>query len=380
MDYCEKINDYIKRAIFGFDLPGIAAGVYVGADSPLDCAGMSCEAAAGFSDFRERTPLNTDDIFHMGSVSKLFVATGVLILAERGALDVEKPVCDYLPWLGMQDERYRDISVRQMLTHTAGLPDVADYGWKAPEIDGGALRRYVSSDEVREASLLWDPRDGRFCYSNMAYEILGALTAELSGCDFETFTEENILRPLGMESSTFLTYARTQAGRDVGADTAARDEISRVLSIDALRGAGVCAPHSKDGGNHIVREAYFPYNRAHGPSSTLTSNLRDMRRFGEAYLHGEPILPESREKAWKPYALVPNNGEHIGLAWFIREQGGYRLYGHEGTDDGFRASFWLCPQLDTQITVMSNLSGAPVKKINKQLFEMLISPPDRTTS
>ena len=72
--------------------------------------------------------------------------------------------------------------------------------------------------------------------------------------------------------------------------------------------------------------------------------------------------------------MVPNNGEYIGLGWFIREQCGYRLYGHEGTDDGFRASFWICPDLDAQICVMSNLSEAPVKRINRQIFDMLIPP------
>jgi CubicO group peptidase (beta-lactamase class C family) len=97
-----------------------------------------------------------------------------------------------------------------------------------------------------------------------------------------------------------------------------------------------------------------------------------MRRFGKAHLAGALLSPETYERAFTPYALVPNNGEHIGLSWFIREQRSFVLYGHEGTDDGFRASFWICPQLDVQITVMSNLSGAPVKKINKQLFELLM--------
>jgi CubicO group peptidase (beta-lactamase class C family) len=374
MDYCEKIRDYTERALFGFDLPGLAAGVYVGASSPLKCAGTDCEVAVGFSDFPERTALKTDDIFHMCSVSKLFVATGVLMLAERGALDIDAPIREYLPWFGMRDPRCEDIGVRHILTHTAGLPDVSCYGWDAPAADSEALKRYVSSDELREASLLWSPGEGRFCYSNMGYEILGVLIAELSGVCFEAFIEENILKPLGMDSSTFLTYARTQAGLGMNADTASPDEIARALSIDALRAAGVCTPHSKDDDKHIVREPFFPYNRAHGPSSTFSSNLRDMRRFGEAYLRGVDVLlrPESLKEAWTPYALVPNNGEHIGLAWFIREQGGYSLYGHEGTDDGFRASFWICPELDLRITVMSNLSGAPVKKINKQLFDLLI--------
>ncbi|MDR1573445.1 MAG: beta-lactamase family protein [Clostridiales Family XIII bacterium] len=375
MDYCEKINDYIKRAIFGFDLPGLAASVYVGAGSPLACAGTDCEAVAGFADVREHIALKPEHVFHMASVSKLFVATGVLMLVERGALDLDTPVCEYLPWFRMRDARYRDINAFHLLTHTAGLPDVADYAWDAPETDGGALQRYVSGDEVREASLLWAPGEGRFRYSNIAYELLGTLIAALSDRSFEAFMDEEILRPLGMTSSSFLTYARTREGMSMDADKAGREEILRALSVDALRDAGVCAPHAKNDGNHIVRETYFPYNRAHGPSSTLTANLRDMRRFGEAHLrHGVLLRPESYEKAWKPYALVPNNGEHVGLAWFMREQRRYRLYGHEGTDDGFRASFWICPELDLQIIVASNLSGAPVKKINKQLFEMLAAP------
>jgi CubicO group peptidase (beta-lactamase class C family) len=373
MDYSERITEYTERAAFGFDLPGLAAGVRVGASCPLPCAGTDCEAVAGFMDYPERIPLRAEHVFHMASVSKLFVATGILLLAERGLLSPEEPVCDSLPWFRMRDARHREISAAHLLTHTAGLPDVADYGWDAPETDSGALNRYLSSDEVRDAGLLWSPHEGRFCYSNMGYELLGALLAARAGRSFEAFTEENILKPLGMESSTFRTYARTPAGRDMDAESADREEIARSLSVDALRDAGVCVPHRKDEGKRIVREAVFPYNRAHGPSSTLTSNLRDMRRFGEACLRGALLRPESREMAWNAYALVPNNGEHIGLAWFMREQNGYRLYGHEGTDDGFRASFWICPSLDLQITVASNLSGAPVKKISKQLFDILDS-------
>ena len=70
----------------------------------------------------------------------------------------------------------------------------------------------------------------------------------------------------------------------------------------------------------------------------------------------------------------------MGLGWFMREQTvtsddgisrTYRLCGHEGTDDGFRASFWICPELDMVTVVLSNLSGAPVKRINKKLFDRI---------
>ncbi len=66
----------------------------------------------------------------------------------------------------------------------------------------------------------------------------------------------------------------------------------------------------------------------------------------------------------------------MGIGWFMREQNKgpqvYRLCGHEGTDDGFRASFWMCPDLDIVTVVLSNLSGAPVKRINKKLFDSIV--------
>jgi CubicO group peptidase (beta-lactamase class C family) len=121
----------------------------------------------------------------------------------------------------------------------------------------------------------------------------------------------------------------------------------------------------------MVRAAHFPYNRAHGPSSTLTSNLYDLEKWALAHLDHRLLKRGTREMAWEKQALVPNNGEYICLSWFRREQNGFVLYGHEGTDDGFRASFWICPERRISITVCSNLSGAPVKKINKQVFDLL---------
>ena len=124
-------------------------------------------------------------------------------------------------------------------------------------------------------------------------------------------------------------------------------------------------PHEKDKEKTIVRSKDFPYNRAHGPSSTLTSNVIDLEKWGDAHLKQRLLKKETYELAWKEVALVPNNGEHIGLSWFRREQNSFVLFGHEGTDDGFRASFWLCPQLELSVAVCSNISGAPVKKIQQ---------------
>ena len=348
----EKLDDFLNKALVNYDLPGLAAGVRVGEMSGSGRDEFVYRSAAGYKDYIDKKPLHPDHIFHMASVTKLFVGTSILQLWERGLLEPDEYLTEYLPWFRMKDERYRDITIRQLLSHTSGMPDVKDYRWDAPETDEGALERYVRSPEVKDAHLLWAPTDGRFSYSNIGYEILGVVIAAVSRMPFENYVRKNIFIPLDMKNSTLLTYERG-IYREAGPEE------------------NLCTPHEKDQENHIVRSKHFPYNRAHGPSSTLTTNILDLEKWGKAHLQHLLLKRETYDAAWKKQALVPNNGEIIGLSWFCREQNGFMLYGHEGTDDGFRASFWICPQLDLCISVCSNISGAPVKKISKQIFDLL---------
>lgn len=341
----EKLDEFIGKALVNYDLPGLAVGVRIGEKDVY-------RGAAGYKDWINRKPLLPEHIFHMASVTKLFVGTSILQLWERGLLELDGRLTEYLPWFTMKDERYREITVRQLLSHTAGLPDVKDYLWDQPETDAGALERYVRSPEVRDAYLLWAPAEGRFAYSNIGYEILGMVISAVSGLSFEDYVKRNFFDPLDMKDSTLLSYERgiySEAGPD----------------------ENLCTPHEKDEEKRIVKSPHFPYNRAHGPSSTLTSNIFDLEKWGQAHLERRVLKKETYETAWQEQALVPNNGEHICLSWFRREQKGFVLYGHEGTDDGFRASFWLCPELELSIIVCANISGAPVKKINKQIFDLL---------
>lgn len=340
----EKLDEFLQKALINYDLPGLAAGVRIGADVYRN--------AVGCRDLIDQTPLLAEHIFHMASVTKLFVGTSILQLWEKGLIKLDGLLTDYLPWFEMKDERYREVTIRQLLSHTAGMPDVKDYHWDKPETDAGALERYVRSTEVKDAWLLWAPSEGRFAYSNIGYEILGTVIAAVSGMSFEDYVRAHIFEPLGMADSTLLSFERgiyDQSGPD----------------------DNLCTPHEKNEDKKIVRSAHFPYNRAHGPSSTLTSNVIDLDTWGRAHLTQRLLKKETYELVWEKQALVPNNGEHICLSWFCREQNGFVLYGHEGTDDGFRASFWLCPELELSIAVCSNISGAPVKKISKQIFDII---------
>lgn len=352
-----KLDKYINEALFFYDLAGLVVGVSVGKESTLKCKGLKYENAVGYKNFIKKDPLHVDNIFHVASVTKLFVGTAIMMLYERGLLELDAPIVKYIPWLLIDDKRYKEITVRHLLTHTAGLIDVSDYSWDKPELDEGALKRYVQSDEVAKSQLIWNPNENNFRYSNIGYEILGTIIAQVSGISFEKFLLENILVPLQMTNTTLLTFERAGGS----------------LKLSDLEKVNMALPHTKDLEKHIVLEKQYPYNRAHGPSSTTTTNLEDLGKWARAHIEKKILKEESYSKVWKSQALVPNNGEYIGLSWFIRKQNGYTLYGHEGNDDGFRASFWICPDLDLHIIVESNISKAPVKGINKKIFNILTS-------
>lgn len=361
------LEESLNKAIDYFDVSGAAVGVSIANNSPLPYAGLDTEYALGYSDYDNKIPLRKNEVFHFASVSKLFVSTAIMQLTSKGLLNIDDKITELISDLDMDDSRFKDITVRQMLSHTAGIPDVSDYHWDAPKYDENALRDYVHSNEVSKGHLLFNPGEGGFVYSNMAYEMLGFLISKLSGQTFEQYIADNIFIPLSMRDSTFLTFLRDA-------------EKSRLAS-----------PHSKDKQNHIHKLNIYPYNREHAPSSTLTSTIMDIKKWGQAHIEAwsfieaqtndkENAVDESLplfadipyEQIWTPLADVTGGNEKIGLGWFIRKQKGYTLYGHEGSDDGFRSSFWICPELKTQIIVLSNLDKAPVKKINKKLFELLL--------
>ena len=259
-----------RRAVAEHGLPGLVVGVV--AEGRLAWSGAWGVRRIGGAD-----PLTPRSLFHMASVTKPFVGTAVMQLVEQGKVDLDAPVVRYLPYFQLADTRASAITVRQMLSHTSGMPDVKDYEWEKAVADEGALERYVRG--LGNEQLIAAPGE-RFRYSNMAYEVLGHLVAKVSGETFEAYVKAHILAPLGMKDSTIF-----------------RPEADPALTT---------TPHVLDGQLEMVASAVYPYNRMHGPSSTLHSNVPDMARFALANLRrgeldGRRILrTESYDVLWKP--------------------------------------------------------------------------------
>ncbi len=381
-----KLDGVIKEAVREYALPGLALGVKLGKQNQAVKNIFCYQGATGVSDLETGAKMESDAIFHMASVTKLFVGTAIMQLWERNILSLEERLTNIFPELEQVQPEFEEITIKHLLTHTSGLSNVENFGWDRPEIDESALQRYVLSDEIKKIKFQTSPQNAGFYYSDVGYELLGAVVERKTDISFESYIKKNIFDVLKMKDSSLLTFERSYELPEIKKSLAAYSSfdknpewIEKTLSLDTLNQVGMAIPHKKDEKGRTVRELNYPYNRSHAPSSTLTSNLSDMQSFADAHLAhltgntetGRLLKDETYETIWKVYATVPNNGEHIGLSWFIREQNGYLLYGHEGTDDGFRASFWICPQLDMSILVNSNITKAPVKRIAKKVFSLL---------
>jgi CubicO group peptidase (beta-lactamase class C family) len=328
--YQATLRPWIEQLLQREHRPGLAIAVV---------EGNRVVYARGFGVKRLGTddPITSRSLFHMASITKTFVATSVMQLVEQGKIDLDAPVVRYLPYFRMADDRYRTITVRQMVTHSSGMPDVEDYEWDKPQYDDGSLERYVRS--LSERRLLFAPGD-KFQYSNMAFEILGDVIAKVSGQSFDDYVQDHILTPLRMKDSTLLV-GRADAG---------------LLTWG----------HEIDAADRPFPSRVFPYNRVHSPSSNLHSNVLDMARWAIANmnhgeLNGRRILQAStHELMWKRArdlggpAPAPSTPSPVGISWFLGEYRGTAMAGHSGGDTGYATDLAMLPEKKIAVVWMMN--------------------------
>jgi CubicO group peptidase (beta-lactamase class C family) len=174
----------------------------------------------------------------------------------------------------------------------------------------------------------------------MAFEVLGDLIAKVSDQAFADYVKGQILLPLGMNDSSILI-------RDVD---------------PALLANG----HDQEEGGEVGVTEHYAYNRRHGPSSCLYSNVVDMSLWAIANmnrgeLEGRRILDASSyELLWAPAVKVgsrDNRRVHVGLSWFLSDYAGYQTVSHGGRDIGYQTNFVMVPDAGVAVIVLSNYSG-----------------------
>jgi CubicO group peptidase (beta-lactamase class C family) len=271
-------------------------------------------------------------LFRAGSVSKLFTATAVMQLVERGEIDLDADIDDYLDF-AIPREYDDDVTVRHLLTHTAGFE----------ERIGGLIGTGDESPDLREA-LATDPPEQAYrpgttpAYSNYGNALAGYIVERVSGTPFEEYVEANVLDPIGMDSSTFR--------QPLPEDLADR------MSSGYTDASGQAQPFE------IVGTP---------PAGSLSTTSVDMARFMLAQLGALPpeqslLAPETLELMHAPALTEDTLGglaeaPRMGLGFFDESRGGHRIVGHGGDTQYFHSHMQVYPEDGAGIFISLNSSG-----------------------
>lgn len=312
-------------------VPGAAVGVHLdGVDHVLTTGVTSVDAPV---------PVTGDTLFHIGSTTKTVTATVVMHLVERGRLDLDGRVRQYLPNFRLSDERAADeLTIRHLLTHTGGfLGDIDDgESW-----DASALADSI--DAYDRLPQLFPPGE-LASYNNAGFRLLGRVIEVVCGEPYENAVRRIVLEPLGMSSSFFFPWEAATRAHAVG---------------HVVREEGPQVAHTWG----LFRDAM--------PEGGLASSVRDQLRYAAFHLgaSGEaPVGAATRElmQAEQVRVGVPWSG--IGLPWLLEEQAGVRLVTHGGNIGNLQlSSFVLAPERGFAVTTLTN--SAPGKVLGKLVTE-----------
>ena len=274
--------------------------------------------------------------FRVGSITKQFTATLVMMLQKDGKLTTSDPLCKFVPAC---PAAWRQITLHQILTHTAGIPDYTELpSFKTTQ----ALAATPAQLVARFKALPLDFKPGtKFKYSNSGYVLLGFVLERVSGTPYATLLKDRILDVVHMDDS----------GYD---DNAA---------IIPRRAAGYTT-HNGKLANAAFIDMTIPY-----AAGSIYSTVKDLLKWDQA-LYTTALLPKALLDAmFTPYKAI------AGYGWAIDTQFGHKMISHNGGIDGFVSNIARYPDDKVTIIVLSNLETAPIGTISKDLAAIVFDQP-----
>ena len=338
-DALAVMDQAIRAEMANNNIPGVIIGV-------ASRGRLLHVQSYGLANVELRVPVSDSTVFEIGSISKQFVTAAVMLLVEDGRLDLDDAIHDYLAdlpseWLG--------VTVRQLLTHTSGIPDYEEI-----QTYEAYRFRFTPEQIIREAHsrpMDFEPGTGWY-YSNTGYFLLSLIVERIEGRPFGQVLQSRIFGPLGM------TQTRMADPEDI-------------------------IPH-RASGYWVDRMGVELMNRdATQPSSTLgagglLSSVHDMAKWDEALYDDRLLSEESKAAMWTPTVLPNGDDTGYALGWGVGEYRGRRTVGHNGQVAGFVATFLRLPDDEAAIIVFANryrVSSSRFRDIVADAFLPNAGPP-----
>lgn len=277
------------------------------------------ENTYGLSVIEHQVQVESNTRFELASLTKQFVASGVLLLTQEGALELDKPIQHYIDTL---PPIWQKLTLRQLLSHTAGLaPQDQEFASLRP------WPKYVSRHMLWEAAIndstYWESGT-KFRYHNFGY-FLALLTIEhVTRQNYQDFFHERIFAPSGLRNTYFESQIRVNPNQAQGY-TIKNDELVKIWRVSQEEMAGGWG---------------------------IWSTLEDMIQWCKTLDENALLNPTIQNELFKPIKLENNNSFHYGLGWFLPERNGITYHYHNGITG---PEILRIPSHDITIITLSNL-------------------------
>jgi D-alanyl-D-alanine carboxypeptidase len=300
--HADPVDDFIRAEMKSQNIPGLAVAV-VQDGKVIKVAGY------GVANLKTKEPVTPDTLFKIASVSKQFVAAGIMLLAQDGRLTVDDPVGKHIQGI---PAAWNGITIRHLLSHTAGLVR------EPPAFDPFKMTSEAELIASAYATPLRFTPGEKWEYSNLGYNILVEIIARTSGRPWSEFIAERVFKPAGL-AVTRTTTTATLPNKATG--------------------------YSDN--DKLIESPDWPAVR---PGGAFLSSVLDLARW-DAVLYTDRVLNEAtRTQMWTPVKMNDGSAGLYGFGWHLHRPGSRRQVWHSGGLPGFVAQFHR--YLDDRVSVI----------------------------
>lgn len=290
------------------------------------------QRAYGLAHIEQAALHKSDTRFQIASLSKPFTSAAVLLLVQRGQLDLHAPLEKVLPGYP-QGSR---LTVHHLLTHRSGIPNINDF----PEYEQVQANPHTPGQLVayfKDKPLQFTPGE-RYDYSNSNYNLLAYVIERVSGMPYARYIEQEITRPLGLHS------------------TGHRDRMADIVP-------GLATGYAPHGNVELERAQYLDWSTKTGNGS-LHSTAGDLARFAQA-MHGPRLLSDASRAL-----IYAAHSANVGYGWFLSEANGKQVHHVNGRSPGWAAHLDHYVDDGVTVVVLSNVYASVTTPIARAVGAM----------
>ena len=329
----DAIDLLVQQQIRSFNIPGLQIAVTSGES-------MIFSGSYGSADLEDGSPVRSNTLFRIGSITKPITATATLILEENQQLDLDRPAQGYCTSF---PAKQWPVTTRELLGHTAGIRGF--HTGQSSELFNET--HYETIDEslalFENDALIAQPRT-LYVYSHYGYDLVGCVLEGVSGKRFNDLLQTLIFSRAGMTSTR-------------------GDDVRRIIPARSRS-----YTHAKDGS---IANARCIDNSNRIPAAGLLSTAEDLVRFALTLQSGRLLSLKRVHEMWTRQSTLDGKVTDYGLGWMMHDHNGIRAVAHTGEEPGASTILYLMPDDGVSFAILANADAAGLWRLADRIADVL---------